>query len=122
MMVETHLGNEGFMYSVFVEEDFIEEFKTPAKARKEAREQEKAFVEEKGRELSEKFCLNHTPTLSAQDFILSIIKDCQPKVSKKRIRGIQDLLVNVANGDTGVILASARIRGWLMEAGVEVEG
>ena len=37
-MIETHLGNMGFMYAVYVEEDFIEEFKTPAKARKEARE------------------------------------------------------------------------------------
>jgi len=38
-MIEAHVGNMGFMYAVYVEEEFIEEFPTPAKARAEAREQ-----------------------------------------------------------------------------------
>ena len=56
-----------------------------------------------------------------KDFIRQIINDQKVRVSKKRIIEIENLLIDVANGNTGVILASARIQGWLMEAGVEME-
>jgi len=59
-----------------------------------------------------------------KDFIRSLLEEVpmrKPKVSKKRIIEIQNLLLDVSKEKTGVFLAMARITGWLIEAGYEVE-
>jgi len=83
------------------------------------------WVEEKAKELldttSDKDFSYSVRLGNAEEFIRQIINDQKVRVSKKRIIEIENLLIDVANGNTGVILASARIQGWLMEAGVEME-
>ena len=80
------------------------------------------YVKEKEERIQEYIIIqNHGQKIYWGNFIRTIIEDRKPKMSKKRIIEIENLLIDVANGNTGVILASARIQGWLMEAGVEME-
>jgi len=96
--------------------------------RKEMNKQQD-YVKEKGRELHKYlFYYDHHKRESwamtiaeCEDFIRTIVRDCKPKVSKKRIIEFQNLLLDVSKKETGVILAMARITGWLVEAGFEVE-
>lgn len=59
---------------------------------------------------------------SAKIFIRTLLNEApKPKVSKNLIQKIQSLLLDVAEKETGVVLAIARIIGWLIEEGFKVE-
>ena len=86
------------------------------------------YVEEKKLKLFARLLSIHGPVRNPLeireaigDFITTIVEDCKPKMSEKRIIEIQNLLLDVSEKETGVILAMARITGWLIEAGFEVE-